>query len=516
MELKQYFTVVKKWWWLIAASMLVSTASGYYAVSRTPRIFEATTTARVGQAIELPNPTYQDFSISHQLAQTYMNMVSRRPVLAGAADALGLSFVPRAEDISARLVPGTQFLEISARDTDPERARAIANAIAQQLILQTPNEIAADQARQTFVQTQLANLEDSIQETEEEIQSEQEKLDTANSARAIQQYQDNLAALQAKLASYQATYASLLDSVQGRANYISIFEEATTPSEPISPRVMQTVLMAAAIGLVLALGGAFLIEFLDDTVKTVDDLTRLTELPLLGSIARMNVQDQNHVLMPVQKPQSLIAEAYRTLRTNIQVSSVDNPLRTLVVTSPGPFDGKSTTTANLGVVMAQAGKSVILVDADLRRSVLHRIFHLPNEGGLTRVLVEDEPTLDGWLQETEIDNLRVLTSGPLPPNPSELLGSQKMRSLIEQLTNEADVVIFDTPPVLPVTDASVLAIQANGVLLVTDAGKTRRGAVRQAVESLKQVGANILGTVLNRVALQKSEYHYYYQKAAKT
>jgi capsular exopolysaccharide synthesis family protein len=175
------------------------------------------------------------------------------------------------------------------------------------------------------------------------------------------------------------------------------------------------------------------------------------------------------------------------------------------------MEGKSTTIANLGVVMAQAGNSVVLVDSDLRRPMLHKIFQISNKEGLTSALLEEEPVVDGHLKETGIENLRIMTSGPLPPNPSELLGSQKMQRLIEILRSGTDVVIFDTPPALPVTDAAVLATQTDGVLIVTDAGKTGRASAKQAVESLRKVGGNLLGVVVNRLSARRTEGGYYYQ-----
>ncbi|NIV39822.1 MAG: polysaccharide biosynthesis tyrosine autokinase, partial [Anaerolineae bacterium] len=510
MELKRYLLAIKKWWWLLAISTLVATVSGYFAVSRMPRIYQASTSLMVGQSLSEANPTNQDLYISTQLAQTYREIVRRQPILSGAAEALGLSYVPRAEDVSAWLVPGTQLLGIAVRDTDPERARALADAIAQQLIQQTPNEIEEDQARQGFVRTQLLSLEGNIESTEEEILAEQARLDAANSARAIQQYQANIQALQEKLSSYQATYASLMQSVEGRTNYIEVFEPATASRTPVSPRVMETVLLAAASGFLLAVGGIVLIEFLDDTVKSAEEMKQLTGLSVLGTVSRIPGAGSDEKLLQLEGTPFPILEAYRTLRTNLLVSSVDKPIQTLVVTSPAPRDGKSTTVANIGVIMAQAGNSVILVDADLRRSALHKAFQLSNRQGLTNVLLESEPVLDGWLQETGIDNLRLLSSGPLPPNPPELLGSQKMHRLFETLIQEADLIIFDSPPILAVTDATVLSMTADGVLVVADAEKTRRGALKEAVEKLRQADANILGTVLNRVPLRGSEYTYYH------
>jgi non-specific protein-tyrosine kinase len=269
--------------------------------------------------------------------------------------------------------------------------------------------------------------------------------------------------------------------------------------------------MAVTSGLILAVAGALLIEFLDDTLKTPEDTKRALALPTLASIARTESGEAPNNLIAAHEPHSLVTEAYRNLRTNVRVTSVDEPLRTLVVTSANPSEGKTTTLANLGVVMAQAGNRVVLVDTDLRRSMLHKKFDVPNREGLTNALLEDEPVLDGWLRETEIENLRVLTSGPLPPNPSELLGSQKMRKLIERLKDEADVILFDTPPVLMLSDASVLALETDGVLLIAEAGRTRRTAARQTVERLQELGVNVVGVVLNRVRQQRPKGYGYYQ-----
>lgn len=511
MELQQYLLALKKWWWLLVAATLVATVSGYIGVSRMPRIYQATTTVIVGQGLQSSNPNSQDLYISQQLAQTYREMVVRQPILKGAAEMIGLTYVPRPEDVSAWLVPGTQLMGIAVRDTNPERARALADAIVQQLILQTPNAVSEDQARRSFVQSQLVSLEQSIQSTEAEIAAEQAKLDAATSARAIQEYMATINALQVRLDTYRATYSSLLGSVEGRTNYISVFEPAGVSTHPISPNVTTTVLMASAIGLFLALAGILLIEFLDDTVKSPEDLQRVASLTTLGSISRVADSDGKHKLISIEEPLSHVTEAYRALRTNIRISSVDEPIHTLIVTSPNSREGKSTTAANLGVVVAQAGNSVILVDADLRRAALHRFFSLPSKEGLTNALMQDELQVNGWLQETEVENLRVMTSGPLPPDPADLLGSKKMQHLIECLEREADLIIFDTPPTLPVSDTAVLALEADAVLLVVEAGRTRRGALRRSMESLNRAGANILGAVLNRVHSKPPKGYYYYE-----
>lgn len=213
-------------------------------------------------------------------------------------------------------------------------------------------------------------------------------------------------------------------------------------------------------------------------------------------------------LIAAANPRSPVAEAYRQLRTNIQFSSLDRPCRTLMVTSTSPDEGKSTTLANLAVTIAQTGTAVILVDCDLRRPSLHELFDLGNIAGLTNLFIgEDPPRL--LLQETGIPNLQLLSSGPLPPNPSELLGSNRMGEVIELLQGEAHYLLFDSPPVVAVTDAAVLASRMDGVLLVIQAGRTTRDAAKKAKALLEKVNARLLGVVLNNVAYDASVHSYY-------
>lgn len=213
-------------------------------------------------------------------------------------------------------------------------------------------------------------------------------------------------------------------------------------------------------------------------------------------------------LITLADPRSPVAEAYRSLRTNLEFSSLDEPLRTMVVTSPAPEAGKSTTLANLAVTIGQAGKQVTLVDCDLRRPSLHEIFDVSNSAGLTSVMLDDTQSAPP-LRETGVAGLKLLVSGPLPPNPAELLGSRRMADLIKTLREQADMVLFDAPPVIAVTDAAILASQVDGVLLVLNAGVTKRDHAKRAKVALDKVNARIVGTVLNNVKLDTSLYGYY-------
>lgn len=211
-------------------------------------------------------------------------------------------------------------------------------------------------------------------------------------------------------------------------------------------------------------------------------------------------------LVALRDPRSPAAEAYRALRTNIQFSSLDKPLRTVLTTSTSPDEGKSTTVANLAITIAQSEQRVILVDCDLRRPTLHTLFGLSNEEGLTSLMLQEGGRVP--VQKTEVPGLVVLTSGPLPPRPADILGSKRMEAVIAQLREHADIVLFDTPPVNAVTDAAVLATKVDGVLLVFRAGATKRDRAREARRLLDKVNANIVGVVLTDVK-QEDGYSYY-------
>jgi capsular exopolysaccharide synthesis family protein len=248
------------------------------------------------------------------------------------------------------------------------------------------------------------------------------------------------------------------------------------------------------------------VEQLDDTVKSPDEARERFDLTVLGTIPRIKepasgrraVEDAGHRLVTHLDPRSPVGEAYRSLRTNLAFARAHEPLKTILLSSPGPSDGKSTTVANLAITFAQQGQRTLLIDADLRRAVLDKLFTVPREPGLTDVLVGRAP-LQQVVSETVIHNLHVMGSGPFPPNPSELLGSQSMREVLREAREHYDVVLLDSPPLLAVTDAAVLSTMVDGAILVVRTGATPRTSVRRAVSQLETVHGRLIGTVLNDV-----------------
>lgn len=522
MDLIQYFKSVLRWWWLILLSTTLAAVASYLASLQQPRIYQTTTTLMVGQVLQKADSSLGDFALTEQLAESYAQIARRQPVLQATVDSLGLDmgWQDLQWRVNAYSIPRTQLLGITVQDTSPERAVAIADEISHQLILQSPASPTnkARQERGDFVQSQLVELEGRIQTAQARMKELQTKLDTALSAREIKELQSEISDLETLIGKWQTTYTGLLDFLQGgdSPNFLTVIEPAQLSTTPISPNVKLNVLLAAAVGFVLALGAALLLEYLDNTFKSVDDLNTSLGLVALGSIERITGNDYSERLITAHGTFSPLAESYRLVRSNIQFMGVDQPAKSIVISSTNPGEGKTTTAANLALIMAQADLKTVLVDADLRRPTLHKVFGVPNLGGLTDLLRSPEFDLTGQMKNVGVDNLQLLTSGPLPPNPSELLGSQRMAQLVQSLQEIADVVIFDSSPILATTDATILAKRTDGLIMVTRAGSTRRDLTKLAVKRLQQVGINILGVVLNQVSSKSGssqQYAQYYTRS---
>ncbi len=513
MELRQYFNILWKWAWLIVLAVLIAASASYLASRAATPLYSTKTTLLVGPGTQNVNLSTYDFYLGQQLAQTYAQLARREPVVKGVIQSLGLkrSWGSLAGQISASAIANTQLIEISVIDSDPYRAKVLADAVAQQLIKQSPTNPSSMSPEQIqFTESQLNDLQAKVIEADDEIARLEQELSATNSARQIQSINNQIGLLEAKISGWQSTYSQLALTRGSTSNTLSVLEEAIVPDYPFSPNIRMNVLMASALGLILAVGGVFLVEYLDDTIKTPEDAVRSTNLPLLGAIARIEGDNYSEKLIAAHHPLSPTVEACRVLRTNIQFSTIDRPADTIMVTSPGPSEGKSVLLANLAVVMAQSGNKVVILDTDLRRPVQHKIFNLMNRTGLSDAVLRPQSDIQEHLQETGIDNLKLLSSGSLPPNPAELLGSERMGSIIEDLKKVANIILFDSPPVLVVADAAILGSRVDGVILVNDSGNTRTNEAKRAVEELRRGRGNILGVVLNRIPLGGRGSYYYY------
>jgi non-specific protein-tyrosine kinase len=502
-EFRRYLTLARRWLWLVVVAALVAAAGAFALAPRWPPVYRASATL-----IYLPArgwaAGYQSKQITKSLALNERSILRAGGMNVGQMDSSDRSLrqdsAQVAGGVSVQWVPDTQLLQVTAVDLDPVRAADRANAGARAFIA----------GHRTLQQEQYADFQATLQEQMDELSGQTQALRTPLEALATPTTTEERAdrsRLEASLQAYRNMYAARAQSygwIFGAAvqagDDIVVFEEAAPPQQPMDfsgRRARRNAALAGIAGAVLAAGVALLIEYLDDTIKTDDDVNQALGLCVLGTIGRLAAEDGE--LITASRPRARASENFRMLRTNIRYFEVDHPLRTLLVTSPGPAEGKSIMAANLAVVMAQSGLKVVVLDADLRQPRLHRLFGVLQGEGLSRSLVLGN--LDGNLEPVcEVDGLFVLSAGPLPPNPAEMLGSQRMRALLDELAQQMDVVLVDSPPMLAVTDAAVLAHMVDGVLLVVDAGKTRRGAAQHAVESLRQMEGNLIGVVLNRVA----------------
>jgi succinoglycan biosynthesis transport protein ExoP len=314
------------------------------------------------------------------------------------------------------------------------------------------------------------------------------------------------------------------NAATGRQNNVSVTNYARVPHQPVGPARAQTIVLAFLLSLGVGVGLAFLLDYLDDTLKTVDDVDRYLHLPSLALIPASRAErtrligkraapaasegEPSTALALTSDVRSASAEAYRHLRTSLLLSSAGQPPKTILVTSSQPSEGKTTTAVNTAIMLAQTGAQVLIVDCDLRRPRVHANFNLSNARGLTNYL-SGERDLDALVQTYEkLPNLKIMSSGPIPPNPAELLGSTEMRRLLDALSERFTHIVIDSPPAISFTDASILSTLVDGVMLVVHSGRSSRNVVRRAKQQLVDVGANIFGVVLNNVSLDAPDYYY--------
>ena len=594
MEAKQYLMLLRRWAWLLMIGLVLGGASAFvFSILQQP-IYQASTRVLVMRAPDSGASSDFTYLNDQQLAQTYAQTITTRPILEAVGQKLGVDV--SVGQITVQIVSNTQLIQISVEDTDPQRAADITNTLVdvfidrnnelqagrfadseeslQSQIKQIETQIAAfesqtsaasqddinraktqmDALRQQIVslQGELAEMNPPAAtakpgfraptpaplspETQAQISAKELTLQQLQGMYDLyQQLYNNLvvlgnngnltsgqngaAQLQSTLVLYQQIHANLLSSyenvrlsrLRSTSNIVPV-EPAVRPANPIRPKPLTNTGLGAVVGLLLAGGIAFLIEYLDDSIKNPEDVERILGLPVLGYIAEIKLDKKDKGGMNVaNQPRSPVAEAFRSLRTNLEFSGVDQPLRTILVTSAGPGDGKTTVSVNLASIFAQGGKRVTLIDADLRRPGVHHFFDLDNHIGLTdvfrgRLALEAVSYSQNGAGGKDAGELSVITTGSLPPNPAELLASDKMSQLLASLKGERDLVIVDSPPSI-VADAQVLAAKVDGVIIVLWPGHTHWEEARATLEQLKRAEARVVGVVFNRIPRNRGNYY---------
>ncbi len=492
MELRDYLSVVRARRWTIIQAVLIVTVTALVVSLLQPATYEGEAKVLIAErdaSAAFLGSTLTEFSNAERGLQTQVQLMQLRPLAENTIRALGLQTTP--DDLLARVsvsaVGQTNIVRIVATDRDPAMAAAIANRLAEEYVAWS------QEAKRESIATAVAEVEARLNEAQDQV---------LELGRRIQQ-EGRSDELDAELRIVTGLYTTLADRLEslriqeqletGSGRLVSPAVEA---ERPVAPNPLRNGVLGLAVGLVFGLGMAVLYEYLDNTIKSSEEAERVFGAPVLGMIPLEKFdKDEKRRLTIVQHPGSPAAEAYRVLRNSLDFINFEHDIKTLLVTSAAPAEGKSTVAANLAASLAQAGKKVALVSCDFRRPTTEVFFGVQNMIGLSDVLLGSH-SLKAALQRPGDESLLVMTSGKMPPNPSELLGSQKMKELITELEDWADWVILDTPPLLAVADPAAVARWADGVLVVTRAGTSTRDAAVKGFEMLEKVGARVVGSVV--------------------
>lgn len=536
MEFSQYLRLARKWIWLILVAAFIAGGIAFILNTGRPSVYTATSTVALSNITQTADPSANDFNTGVTLAPSYIRILETYELLQSTIDALGITNLTpdRLRSImDARLIEGTTFITISITYTDPVQAADLANELARQLVERSPRLSFAEQDRLDYANEQVIILNEELRDARERQALIEDQIERTEDPALRENLQAQRATLITQITQTTASITAFTNQIiqlEQRAGRVTILETARIPTGASGTNLFNITVIGAVMGAALAIGVALVFEYLDDTIRTSEQAAQVLALPVLGAIVRIGKRNESYKqrLVINQPSMSPVAEGYRTLRTNLLYASKNGSKGVYIITSANPEEGKSITTANLAVTMALAGLQVLLIDADLRRPKVHDIFGLENSVGLTTLLFADPEqanpdtlsedgtmpaTLKQCLQSTAVPRLRVITSGFIPSNPTEILGSALMQRWINVFRNSPniDIVLIDTPPCLMTADSSVLAATTQAdVVLVIDSGRTRRGAALKAKEKFAQLDIALKGVILNRVNPRDETYEYGY------
>jgi capsular exopolysaccharide synthesis family protein len=548
MELLRYWKIIQKSLLLIIAIVALALGGTAIYTINQPRQYESSSTLLLNPSVPNSLVPYVQNQVAANLADSYTELIRTRSFAESVVKEL--PFEMQAEQvpgsITTRLTPNTLFYKITARMEDPGKAQQLVSTVVEVFLSANAAQEAAKSKQGTddttaetikLLDNKLKYLRDQITSYETEITQLEAQPPSADRSDQLLQLRGQLLTLQQSETEAIVARAQL-GNMSLAPNTALVIDQAL-PGRPVSSRMATNLIVALALSLLLGVGIAFLRDYLDYSVHSPEQLEETLGIAPMAAVgivgasgkraygygrgSRQNGKEESaeagklggRKLVTLEHPRSIESESFRVLRTNIQFSGIERTIRNLAVTSAGPGEGKSFTSANLAIVMAQAGKRVILVDADLRKPSLHKLFEIPNTVGFTSMVINNSTDVEGAIQTIPgLDSLAVITSGPMPPNPSELLNSHPAANIMEQLSQQADIVIYDTPPAGVVTDPVILATRVDAVVMVVGAGIARRDTLKRILHNLRNVGAVTVLPVLNRVKEREmqgyySSYYYY-------
>jgi non-specific protein-tyrosine kinase len=500
-EPKQIFNILIRWWWLLVIGIVLAVSAGYWISQKQTPVYEATTTIMVGGFIQTPQISRDDIYARDALTQAYAEMALRQPVLDGVVKALDLNVSWRQlkDNVFVNVVESTPMIEITAEANSPQDAEILTGEIVNQLILLNKTQEDTASNRQ-FVQQEIDNLQTRIEKGRERLEVLQTQVTSPIPPEALAELKVEIDTLQRFITDWEVTYSQLLHLMETNVslNTLSIIEEAHAKPEPVSPDLTLNILFSACIGFGLALVAVFLLDLLDDRIKTGESLEKDLGMSHLGSINKMKGKNYDGKLISTENSFFGTASRYRKILNNIGfVNKGDRPVRSLLVTSPRLREGKSVTASNLGIMLAQAGFRTVIVDVDWIKPVQHLLFSLSNNTGLMNLLAAPDLLTKEQLQLTGIPNLKILTIGTLPENPVKLLEPTRMKKILSDLSRLSNVIILDAPST-SIAESAILYGLVEGVILVIDSNLTKIDSVKKSMTSLYLTGGKLLGGVLNR------------------
>jgi capsular exopolysaccharide synthesis family protein len=504
MNTNAYIRPLLRWWRLIVIVTVLAMAASAISTLFQPNVYVSRTTLVIGTTILDPNPDSGQIYVSQQLAQIYADMAQREPIQQATMEALGIDWLPLYQ---SKVVPNTQMIEISVTDTNPKRAQIIASELANQLIKQSPAVAGTETGdRQEFISQQLSSLQVQIEETQKKIEELQKSMVGLNSASQIANIENEIRDQTQKLNNLQDNYANFLaNSQQGALNILSIVEPANLPTRPTGTNRFIIIVLAGLVGFSLGTGAVYLLEYLDKTIKTTSDVERVFNLPVIGYISEIS-DNGSKATYVAKNPNSALAENFRLLWSNIEFFRLSNPLKTILITSPSQGNGKTTVASNLALSISQEEHDVLLVDADLRRSAVHRSLKLTRAPGLCDVISNKADIQCVVRQLKSEGGLKVITAGNKPSNITEVVGSKRILGILSELKKNYELIIIDAPPLI-IADSYKLVSGVDGVIIVMEPGQTSDEQARAIKEQLGRTNAKIVGFVFNRVS-EETEHSY--------